>query len=404
MSNKFNCTRITEEFNYFGSNSNLARSYNERIILKTIQKHKKLNRKYISNYTKLSTPTVSTITAQLLSNDILQVVGKSHDGGRGQPLINLALNPNFSSSVGIEISPTSADIYSIDFSGREKKSFKAPIGLMEADCSSTILDHVSELLKDKEYYSPELGYIGIAVNISKHDGQLPTQVAGILSSIQNKFNISLLSATHAQCAAIAEEINQTGNTAPYKNALYIWLGEELDSSIILNGEVYFGENGLAGSFLFDNIDDRISNNFALNSEYKKVQSIDRINLTCLKEDLAQEVGLSDASDFNSSILTENLEFIDAWIKDAAHILYPHIAKLAHTLNFTQIIVGTALPETLTASLVRELFKLQESDEYQMNPLTFSRSLAGENAPLVGAAYLPIFQKYAPRSGQLLNGS
>ncbi len=392
---------MTQEFEYFGSNSNLARSYNERIILKTIQKHRKLNRKHISDYTKLSTPTVSTITADLIQNKMVQVVGKSHDGGRGQPKINLALNPAFSASIGIEITDDILDIYSIDFSGKEKKSLADPIEITRTNNISLILDKLSTLIKDKEYFTPSLGYLGLAHNYDEQKHQMPSYVESILTNILERFGSTFLCASHAQCAAIAEELKKTDQNNNDKNALYIWVGNQLDSAIILNGEVYFGQNGRAGSQLFlskSNIDFKIQENKSTQQNY-----VDPNSLKNLSQQLSKLFNIENMHDLVENIQQEQIDYIEKWVKKTAISIYPTLYATAQMLDLKKIIIGSSLPENFTVLIVKELMSIYSKNHINDFSIEFSTAFAGPKAPLIGAAYLPIFYKYAPRSGHLLNG-
>lgn len=82
-----------------GTNLEHARSYNRRVVVETVRLHGPLSRAEIARATGLSAQTVSNIAEELLESGLLAAAGR-RTGGRGQPPVELALNPGGASPSG----------------------------------------------------------------------------------------------------------------------------------------------------------------------------------------------------------------------------------------------------------------------------------------------------------------
>jgi predicted transcriptional regulator len=86
----------------FGSNLKRTSTYNRRVVLQTIRLHGPTSKAEIARETNLTSQTISTIVNKLLDEGILIVTGK-REGQRGQPALELELNPDGAYTLGFHL-------------------------------------------------------------------------------------------------------------------------------------------------------------------------------------------------------------------------------------------------------------------------------------------------------------
>ena len=85
-----------------GTNLDYARSFNRKVVIEAVRLKGPVSRAELTRLTHLSAQTVSNIVAELLEAGLLREEGR-RQAKRGQPAIDLALNPDGAATIGLTV-------------------------------------------------------------------------------------------------------------------------------------------------------------------------------------------------------------------------------------------------------------------------------------------------------------
>lgn len=226
-----------------------TRAHNTRLIIKTIYSKKEISRADIARLTGLTRATVSDAVAKLINDGLVTEVGLGPSGG-GKPPILLNMADNSRYLIGIDFADIEFRGALVNLRGEIRHRFSLPIDGRNGD---NALELVYELI-DKLVSladSPILG-IGIgtpglidaqrgvvrnAVNLNWHD-------LFLRDLLEERYEFPVYIANDSQVAALAEFT--FGDSKNISNLIVIKIGRGIGAGIILNRELYFGENFGAG--------------------------------------------------------------------------------------------------------------------------------------------------------------
>ncbi|MBX6765109.1 MAG: winged helix-turn-helix domain-containing protein, partial [Rubrobacteraceae bacterium] len=86
-----------------GTNLLKVKDYNQRLVLEIIRLGDGASRVEIAERTGLTAQTVSNIVRRLLSEGVIEEVGKGRSRGGGKPRVLLRLRPGAGYAVGVQI-------------------------------------------------------------------------------------------------------------------------------------------------------------------------------------------------------------------------------------------------------------------------------------------------------------
>lgn len=226
-----------------------TRAHNTGLILKTIYYRREISRADIARATGLTRATVSDAVAQLINDGLVAEVGLGPSGGGKPPiLLNMAENSRY--LIGIDLADIEFRGALVNLRGEIRHRFSLPIDGRNGD---NALDLVYELIDKLVSFadSPILG-IGIgtpglidaergvvrnAVNLGWHD-------LSLRDLLEERYEFPVYVANDSQVAALAEFT--FGDSKKISNLIVIKIGRGIGAGIILNRQLYFGENFGAG--------------------------------------------------------------------------------------------------------------------------------------------------------------
>jgi glucokinase-like ROK family protein len=226
-----------------------TRAHNTRLILKTIYYGGEISRADIARATGLTRATVSDAVAQLINDGLVAEVGLGPSGG-GKPPILLSMAENSRYLIGIDLADIEFRGALVNLRGEIRHRSSLPI---DGQNGEDALDLVYELIDKLVSYadSPILG-IGIgtpglidaergvvhnAVNLGWHD-------LSLRDLLEERYEYPVYVANDSQVAALAEFT--FGDSKEISNLIVIKIGRGIGAGIVLNRQLYFGENFGAG--------------------------------------------------------------------------------------------------------------------------------------------------------------
>src|ERR1700677_508223 len=101
----------------FGTNLEHGQRYNRRVVLESVRLHGPLSRAEIARRTGLSAQTISNIMGQLKPADLILEHARQ-TGGRGQPPIDIEINPTGAYSFGISFDQSRLKVVALNLGGK----------------------------------------------------------------------------------------------------------------------------------------------------------------------------------------------------------------------------------------------------------------------------------------------
>lgn len=235
-------------------NRDLIRAINRSHVLNTIKAHGPIGRADIARQTGLSPATVTSISAKLISQDL--VLEKSAgDSSGGRPPILLVINPRGGYVVGIKLTETHAICALTDLEAQiiAKSSMSlsghAPEQVVD-DLARMVLSFIREQrIAKKQLLGVGIGLAGI---IDAEAGVLrQSPIYGwanvpLREMLQSKLRIPVYIENDVNTLTLTER--WFGHGQGVDNFLTVTVGRGVGLGIVANGQFYRGQNGGAGEF------------------------------------------------------------------------------------------------------------------------------------------------------------
>src|SRR5580704_4958541 len=341
------------------------RLYNERLVLSLIRSHGSLSKTEIARQTGLSIQTSSVIMKHLESEGLL-VREEPIRGKVGQPSIPMSLNPEGAFSIVFKFGRRSASFVLIDLVGNVRRLHRRTYAYPVPDELEQIvrlgLAEIAGAL-DKDQTTRVCG-LGIAVPFQMWSWEAeigtPHKVVDAWRSYDIKSEIEKLvpwpvHLCNDATAACAAEL-AFGNRARYANFLYVFFATLIGGGIVLDGSLYQGRAGYAGSFGSVLVPDS-------NSAEQSVQRLIRCASIYLLENQLKREGK------DPSLLRESPDAwsglgaaLDNWLEQATDSLSWAIGSAISVIDFEAIVIDGAFPQSVRSVLVdrtREKFGRME---------------------------------------------
>jgi predicted NBD/HSP70 family sugar kinase len=377
-----------------GSNQSGMRAHNERLVLSLVRQHGALAKSDIARMTGLSAQTVSVIM-RALENDGLLQRGEPIRGKIGQPSVPMSLAADGAFFFGLKIGRRSTDLMIIDFRGRVVATRRQTYPFPTPDA---VVHFVQEALPAlRRDLSPALqtriGGLGIAMPFQLWNW---TQIVGapagsmddwrhrdIQAEIQACCDLPVYVQNDATAACGAELVFGSGERPT--DFLYFYIGNFVGGGLSLNGQLYAGRTGNAaaiGSMPVPGPDGRMRQLISVAS----MASLERM----IKEaggDSAQLWATPTRWALPDGVL-------DRWISEASKGMAHAILCACSVIDFDTVMIdGWLTPEVRAALTQATQAELARLDLAGIEPPQVREGTVGHEARTLGAAALPLSQRY-----------
>lgn len=243
------------------ANLQLVKETNLTLIFNLIDKHESVSRAELAQITRLSPTTVSSLTEELIRNEMVVESGAGTTSTSGRKPIMLEMNPDGGYVVSVEMTETgySCSLYNL----KCKEIGGKKVSITEFDqVGNSMVDTIDQLLRSNQKDEGKL--LGICIGAP---GLIDTEKNRILAStvisidykndfydrIKERFSsIPVLLGNESSFSAYAEK--RFGRNDQVKNLVFIEINIGIGAGIILNDEIFTGSFGLAGEIGHMSID------------------------------------------------------------------------------------------------------------------------------------------------------
>lgn len=378
-------------------NQQLGKQFNKELILQQIYLHPQISRNEIIENTSLKKATVANLVNELLEEQLIMDAGKEQStGGRRSSL--LKMNALAGYALGIDIGVNYLTGVITDLTGSIVWKVREFIQNTDFDY---YFKKILSLIQILQSHVPASRYhiIGLSIavpGIIHKDGfilnapNLQWRQIDLLQLLAPYINYPASLTNEANAGAFAE-FNHTYNQQ-HKNLLFISIGYGIGVGIIMNGELFLGENGYSGEsghmiIQMDGKQCRCGRNGcweAYASEYALIREFEAL---LSKENLSLEALLN---------LQQQEEEVDALYTTMSRYIGIGLMNLIYTLNPSKIIIGnriTILQEQLEAKIKNYIH--EQTANFIADDVELEFSSLREDAILIGAASIAIHQFLLP---------
>lgn len=231
---------------------NTIRDINKQIVLNYVRARSPISRAEIARETSLQRSTVSAIVDGLQAENLIEETGTGDSTGGRKPTL-LKLKTGTPVAIGVDVSPRETIVVTADLAGNVLQTAAFPTS---SDVDYMNKQIVSKVAKFAAEYSGLKLEIGISIpgiadpasgsilyipyfQLTNWDiGRRLTEATGLPVTVDNDAN----------AVALAELWFGDEGVRRTRNFITVMVAEGIGTGIIIDGQVYRGENGAAGEF------------------------------------------------------------------------------------------------------------------------------------------------------------
>ena len=326
--------------NKLGKNQTYSRVLNNRLVILKLQQ-KNYSATDLAKELALSNATMSSIAKELLKEGIIKVANSSSIKGCGRKQVFYTINENYGLILAVNISNYQATISVSNLKEEILISQILEVKKYDAESIYLILLRASQILMDEKFKNTALKNIVISlpgrVNrltgelmLSKQfDPELFKEQNFIFNVFSRQFpNTPIYISNDVNVSACAEM--KKGSLKGTKNAVYISVDTGIGGSLIVNGQLFEGDQGYAGEFglikiFADGKYDYLDEFASLRVLIDKAEKITGENLNMSR------TRLIELSKTNNAVKEEIIK--------SAHLVGQSLSNLVEIMDISTIVIG-----------------------------------------------------------------
>ncbi len=390
------------------------RRYNERLLLQLLRRIGEASKAELARRTHLTSTAVGTIIQALQDDDLITPTGRRVEGQRGQPATLVQINPKGAFGIGVRLDRDAIETALVDLGGEildrrvHNRILPPPLQTLElvrADIAALLAGmrpaervRIAGIGVAQPYnLGAWLRELGLAKpDFSAWDG------FDFASALGDETGLPVFSENDGNAAAIAELFYGCGRR--YDDFIYVFMGPVIGCGVALDGTCLRGVTGNAGDIAVMPV--RPS---ALPSAPKPAGKWDmllsRASLNALARHLrwcGEEVRThTDLEGF----VRAGHPAVDEWLADCVDALAPALRAALCMLDVPVVVVDADVDAGLIGRLREALAReLAETAPEARGVPEIVRGSFGTEAGAIGAASLPMFFSFSPRSEVLRSGT
>ena len=386
-----------------GGDSIGLRAYNERLMIAAIRQEGALSKAEIARTTGLSGQAATVIVNALIDEGLLVELERVR-GQVGKPFTPITLNSQGAFSIGVKIGRRSLEAILVDFNGNviasrtERYDAPLPESTMTAaiEASQELIEFVDSELRAR------ITGLGVAIPWDLHEwsdvlGLKPATLEDwrkidVAQQLESSTGLAVSLFNDATAACAAEMI--AGDRIRKRSALYFFLGTFVGGGVVIDGRLHRGEQfnaGAIGSLPMNGND----------SDGRPNQLIHLASVIELERALAS-AGF-DSSDMFSFLPLDDAEFIfKKWMRRTVPALSRAIISAASVIDFQEVVIdGLLCPawrQRIVNAVTKECGKFNHAG---LSPFEIAIGSIGPSARVLGAALMPLIQRFSPDSDLLV---
>lgn len=231
---------------------NTIRDINRQVVLNYVRVRAPISRAQISRETSLQRSTISSIVDDLERDGLIEETGTGDSTGGRKPTL-LKLKSGTPVAIGVDVTPTETTISLTDLSGQMLQQERFPTSADVEYMDSQILSKIGAFVHAYPDAHLEVGLSipGIADSASGKILYVPYfrwTDWNIGEQITKEFGLPVVIDNDANAVALAELWFGERQIRTIRNFIFVLVAEGIGTGIVIDGQLYRGENGAAGEF------------------------------------------------------------------------------------------------------------------------------------------------------------
>jgi predicted NBD/HSP70 family sugar kinase len=377
-----------------GSNQSGMRAHNERLVLSLVRQQGALAKSDIARITGLSAQTVSVIM-RALEQDGLLLRGEPVRGRIGQPSVPMSLAADGAYFLGLKIGRRSVDLTLVDFVGAVRSTHRR---IYRYPTPTAVVAFVAEALPGILRALPEdrrarLSGMGVAMPFQLWNW---VQAVGAPQSAMDEWRVRDIQAelaaitglpvyvqNDATSACGAELVFGTGDRP--KDFLYFYFGYFIGGGLVLNGQLFLGRSGNAAG---------VGPMPMPGPQTGLRRLLDVASMSVLSRAMDAAGEPSDHLWESPDAWKVSERILRDWIEGAAEGLAIATLSAASLLELEAVLIDGWMPPDIRALVTeRTRVALNRLDLSGITPVTVREGTVGAQARSLGAAAIPLSQRY-----------
>jgi predicted NBD/HSP70 family sugar kinase len=225
---------------------------NKQIVLNYVRVRAPISRAQIARETSLQRSTISSIVDDLQRDGLIEEIGTGDSTGGRKPTL-LKLKSGTPVAIGVDVTPTETTISLTDLSGQMLEQERFPTSSDVEYMNAQILNKIGAFVDGHPDASLEVGLTipGIADSAGGKILYVPYfrwTDWNIGEQIEKKFGLPVVIDNDANAVALAELWFGGREIRAIRNFIFVLVAEGIGTGIVIDGQLYRGENGAAGEF------------------------------------------------------------------------------------------------------------------------------------------------------------
>ncbi len=386
-----------------GGDSIGLRAYNERLMIAAIRQEGALSKAEIARTTGLSGQAATVIVNALIDEGLLVELERVR-GQVGKPYTPIALNSQGAFSIGVKIGRRSLEAILVDFNGNVIESrterYDAPLPEPTMAAAKEVSKKLIECVDSQLHH--RITGLGVAIPWDLHEwsdvlGLEPAVLEGwrtisVAQQLERSTGLAVSLFNDATAACAAEMI--AGDRIRKRSALYFFLGTFVGGGIVIDGRLYRGEQinaGAIGSLPM----------IGKNSDGQPNQLIHLTSVIELERSLAS-AGFDISDMFNFSPVNDAEFVFNNWMRGTVPALAHAIISATSVIDFQEVVIDGLLCPTWRQRIVNAVSKAcAKFNHAGLSPFEIAIGSIGPSARVMGAALMPLIQRFSPDSDLLV---
>jgi predicted NBD/HSP70 family sugar kinase len=231
---------------------NTIRDINKQIVLNYVRVRAPISRAEIARETSLQRSTVSSIVDDLQRDGLIEETGTGDSTGGRKPTL-LKLKTGTPVAIGLDVTPTETTISLTDLSGQILEQERFPTSSDVEYMNAQILAKIGAFVEGHPANRLEVGLSipGIVDSASGRILYVPYfrwTDWDIGDQINKKFGLPVVIDNDANAVALAELWFGASEIRAVRNFIFVLVAEGIGTGIVIDGQLYRGDNGAAGEF------------------------------------------------------------------------------------------------------------------------------------------------------------
>ncbi|WP_269510641.1 ROK family protein [Burkholderia sp. IMCC1007] len=392
-----------------GSNSVNVRRYNERLLLKTLRRTGSASKADLARHANMTSAAVGGIIASLADAKLIEFAGRT-EGQRGQPASLIRLDPNGAFGIGVRVDRMRIETALVNFAGdvigcrSHDTLLPAPAAVVELVRRD--IEEMQRLLPAKD--RDRLAGVGLAhpFNLGSwlRELGLPAEAFtawaefDLARELADVIPLPVFSENDGNAAAIAELFYGCGRQRD--NFVYLFLGPVIGGGIAIDGDCLHGRTGNAGDFAVMPVQpSRLRSAPAPHGAWDIL--LTRASLSALIRHLRYCGETVDSRADLDDCIARRVPAVDEWIDDCVDALAFALRAVLSVLDLPVVVLDSDIDAGLLDTLIQRLgVALADITPEARSAPELVRGSFGADAGAIGAATLPMFFNFSPRSGIL----